>query len=459
MAKQQKTPKVKVPALHVPLTKLFSVADTDTKISYFLMGFSNLKNKQILKGLFFLLAEIGFFVWLGLNGLKMLAGLITLGTKTSGEQYDAKQGIYVTVAGDNSMLILLYGLASILLIALFVYAYRVNLKSARKIWEFKQEGKKLPTLKDDWNELLDDRLHLLFMVVPMIGIIFFTVLPIFYMISVAFTSYDHLHLPPGHLFHWVGFSNFSNILSGPMASTFFPVLGWTLIWAVLATVSSFILGVLLAMLINTKGLKGQKFYRTIFILTMAIPQFISFLVWANMLNDQGIINRLLESIGLVSASNPIHFLTGSFAAKVTVLVVNLWVGMPATMLVTTGILQNLSQDQVEAAQMDGATKFQIFKNITFPQILFVMAPSLIQQFIGNINNFNVIFLLTGGGPANSDFYRAGHTDLLVTWLYNLTLNSQDYNIASVIGIIIFIFSAGFSLLMFKRVNKLQGVNG
>ena len=106
-----------------------------------------------------------------------------------------------------------------------------------------------------------------------------------------------------------------------------------------------------------------------------------------------------------------------------------------------------------AAEIDGASKFQIFKSITFPQILLVMMPNLIQQFIGNINNFNVIYLLTGGGPTNSNFYQAGSTDLLVTWLYNLTVTAADYNLASVIGIIIFVLSAVFSLLAYTRTSS------
>jgi arabinogalactan oligomer/maltooligosaccharide transport system permease protein len=114
---------------------------------------------------------------------------------------------------------------------------------------------------------------------------------------------------------------------------------------------------------------------------------------------------------------------------------------------------NLPSDQLEAAEIDGANKFQIFKSITFPQILLIMTPTLIQQFIGNINNFNVIYLMTGGGPTNSQLYQAGETDLLVTWLYKLTFQSGDYNIASAIGIIIFVLSAVFSLLAYTRTNS------
>lgn len=133
----------------------------------------------------------------------------------------------------------------------------------------------------------------------------------------------------------------------------------------------------------------------------------------------------------------------------------MWIGIPATMLVSTSIIQNLPEDQIEAARIDGANKWQVFRNITFPQILFIMTPSLIQQFIGNINNFNVIYLLTGGGPSNSNYYGAGSTDLLVTWLYNLTVNTMDYNLASVIGILIFVLSAVFSLLAYTRTNSFK----
>ena len=130
----------------------------------------------------------------------------------------------------------------------------------------------------------------------------------------------------------------------------------------------------------------------------------------------------------------------------------MWVGIPVTMLVATGIIMNLPQEQIEAAEIDGANKFQIFKSITFPQILLIMTPTLIQQFIGNINNFNVIYLLSGGGPSTLDYYQAGKTDLLVTWLYKLTVSSKDYCYASAIGIIVFVISAVFSLITYRRTS-------
>ena len=433
--------------------ELFKEGDVATKLSFVVMGAANLANKQYLKGLIFLFSQIAFFYWLIRNGLRALSMLATLGTQSQGLVFDERLGIQVLQEGDNSMLLLLFGIAAIVICLLLVGLYVINLKSARNIHELKKAGKKIPSTMADLASLLNERFHATLMTIPLLGVLLFTVLPLLYMISIAFTNYDHTHLPPKNLFTWVGFVNFGNVISGNMADTFFPVLGWTLIWATLATVTCFFFGILLALLINTKGLKFKGVWRTIFVTTMAVPQFISLLVMRNLLNGAGPINATLLNLGLIDSAIP--FLTDPIWAKITVIVVNMWIGIPATMLVSTGIIQNLPTDQIEAARIDGANKLQIFRNITFPQILFVMMPALIQQFIGNINNFNVIFLLTGGGPTNSDFYGAGSTDLLVTWLYNLTVNTMDYNLASVIGILIFILSAVFSLLAYTRTNSFK----
>ncbi|BFQ96424.1 sugar ABC transporter permease [Enterococcus cecorum] len=433
--------------------ELFKKGDLPTKLSFLFMGTANLCNKQIPKGLLFLGSEILFFFWLIRNGVTALAMLQTLGTKKQGLVYNKDLGIEVLQKGDNSMLILLFGIAAILTCAMMIYLYIVNLKSARKLYELKQENKPIPTTRDDLRSLLNERFHATLMTIPLLGVLLFTILPLLYMISIAFTNYDHNHLPPKQLFTWVAFKNFSNVITGDMASTFFPVLVWTLIWAVMATVTCFIFGVILALLINTKGIKGKKFWRTLFVLTMAVPQFVSLLIMRNLLNDAGPINSTLMNLGIIKSALP--FLTDPTWAKFSIIFVNMWIGIPVTMIITTGILQNLPTDQIEAARIDGANSFQIFRSITFPQILFVMMPSLIQQLVGNINNFNVIYLLTGGGPSNSDFYGAGSTDLLVTWLYKLTVDTMDYNLASVIGILIFILSAVFSLAAYTRTNSFK----
>ena len=428
----------------VSVTEAFKKGKFDTKLSFLIMGFSNFYHKQIIKGCLFLLSEILFLIT-----------FFTLGTHQQGLVEQTVNGIKMKVAvdGDNSMLMLIFGLASLIFCLVFAYIYWCNLKSARNLYVIDKEGLKVPTFKEDFETLANGRFHMTLMAVPMIGVLLFTILPLIYMICLAFTNYDHNHLPPKSLFDWVGFANFGNIFNGRMAGTFFPVLSWTLIWAVFATVTNFFFGIVLALIINTKGLKLKKMWRTIFVITIAVPQFISLLIMRNLLSDAGPVNAFLEKIGLISAANPLPFLSDPLWAKFSIIIVNMWVGIPVTMLVASGIIMNLPQEQIEAAEIDGANKFQIFKSITFPQILLVMMPNLIQQFIGNINNFNVIYLLTGGGPTNSNFYQAGSTDLLVTWLYNLTVTAADYNLASVIGIFIFVLSAVFSLLAYTRTSS------
>ncbi|MNE16171.1 Maltose transport system permease protein MalF [compost metagenome] len=168
----------------------------------------------------------------------------------------------------------------------------------------------------------------------------------------------------------------------------------------------------------------------------------------NLFHTSGPVNEWLLSLGLIQS--PIPFLIDPLLAKFSVILINMWIGIPVYMLIATGVIMNLPQDQIEAARIDGASIFQVFRKITMPTLIFVMTPNLIQQFIGNINNFNVIYLLTDGGPANSNYYGAGSTDLLVTWLYKLTVEKADYNLASVIGILTFALSAIISLTMYTR---------
>ncbi|MNE37787.1 Maltose transport system permease protein MalF [compost metagenome] len=209
---------------------------------------------------------------------------------------------------------------------------------------------------------------------------------------------------------------------------------------------------LVALLINQKGIKFKGFWRTILILPYAIPQLISLLVMRNMFNGQfGPINQYLRYFGL----DAIPWLTDPMWARATVILVNMWVGIPVSMLLIMGVLTTIPRDMYEAAEVDGATGYQKFKIVTLPMILFTTAPTLITQFAGNINNFNTIFLLTNGDPVNGNYQNAGSTDLLVTWLYKLTLTSNRYNMASAIGIIIFIIIASFSIYNYRRTKSFK----
>ena len=166
---------------------------------------------------------------------------------------------------------------------------------------------------------------------------------------------------------------------------------------------------------------------------------------SRLFGDSGPVNIILQNLGF----NTVPFLTDGKTARVMVILINLWVGIPYTMLITSGILMNIPAELYESAKIDGAGVVKTFMKITLPYVLFVTTPYLITQFVGNFNNFNVIYLLTQGDPKSVWLYQAGETDLLVTWLYKLTVQYQDYNLASVIGILVFLVSAAMSLIVYN----------
>ena len=429
---------------------IFRDGDIFTKLSFLIMGFANFTRKQIVKGLIYLACEISFIFFMITTGVERIKGLMTLGTKTQGWVMDEALGIEVLSQGDNSMLFLLYGVCTMMVVAVFIAVYISNIYSARKLQVLEENNEHIPTLREDIHDLLDNKFHVTLMIIPMIMVGVFTVLPLIYMILIAFTNYDKDHQPPGALFHWVGLDNFGDMLfsASTFSQTFFPVLGWTLVWAVVATATCYFGGIILALLINKDGIKFKKGWRTIFVTTMAIPQFISLLIMRIMLNDYGPINALLQNLGITDGI--IQFLVNPHWARIVVIVVNFWIGVPFTMLSTTGILQNIPGELYEAAKIDGANALTIFWKITLPYMIFVMTPNLITSFTGNINNFNVIYLLSGGGPTNAKYYFAGDTDLLVTWLYKLTIDRADYNLGAVIGILTFVVLATVSLITYRN---------
>ena len=434
----------------------FKSGDIKTRLSYVFFGAGSFLRKQYVRGFTFLSLQIIGIVYLINSGFSRIKGLATLGTVVQGKTFDEERGIYVYTQGDNSMLFLLFGVLAVLIIIGLIFLYYLNIKNAIHNQELVDEGKSLPTFKEDVKDLLDSRFHITVLSLPTILTLMFTVLPLIFMILIAFTNFDQNHQPPGNLFTWVGLDNFkvmfydSKIISG----TFFALLKWTFVWAFFATFLNYFLGMLLAILINSKGVKLKKFWRTVFVITIAIPQFVSLLLMSKLLADQGTINQVLMNMG----KNPIPFLSNGKVAKITVIIVNLWVGVPYTMLITSGILMNIPQDMYESAKIDGAGPWIQFVKITLPYMLHVTAPYLITQFVGNINNFNVIYLLTGGGPLTLKYYQAGQTDLLVTWLYKLTVNDKNYAMASTLGIIIFVISATLSLVVFRKVTE-EGKEG
>lgn len=426
--------------------------DARTRLSFLLMGSGCFLRGQVIQGLLYLLSEGLFIVYLWRFGWPYLRKFPTLGTQTQTRVFDEEAGIYRLTAGDNSMEILLFGVVTLLLIGVFLWLYAANIRAAWTAQQQQAAGQCPTPFRTVWRSLADRRYHQTLLALPTLLVTVFTVLPLIFMVLIAFTNFDKAHQPPGNLFTWVGLDNFRDLFSGTgqRSTTFFHLLAWTVVWAVFATFLNYLLGMVVALMINKHSIRAKGLWRTLFIIPIAVPQFVTLMFMSQLLSSEGTggaVNVLLQQCGWIQA--PIPFLTDDALARITVIVVNIWIGIPYTMLITTGILMNIPEEMYESARIDGAGPARTFFSITLPYMLFITTPYLITQFVGNFNNFNVIYLLTGGGPLSLEYYQAGKTDLLVTWLYKQTVNQQNYNLASTIGILVFLLSAGLSLLVYR----------
>lgn len=272
----------------------------------------------------------------------------------------------------------------------------------------------------------------------------------------SFVAPDGKEILPGWSVN-VGFENFKRALTedsirGPLLY----VTAWTLAFAFLSVALTFALGLFMALMFNDDKMKGRRAYRIIMVLPYAFPAFLAALVWAGMFSQSfGFINQVL----LGGASIP--WLTDPTMAKVAVLLVNLWLGFPYMFLVTTGALQSIPGEILEAAKTDGASPWQAFRRIKLPLLLVSVAPILIASFAFNFNNFNAIYLVTGGGPRDTSAgIPVGHTDILISMVYKVAFTGQqrDYGLASAFSIIIFVLVAAISIVSFRRTKTLEDIN-
>jgi arabinogalactan oligomer/maltooligosaccharide transport system permease protein len=250
----------------------------------------------------------------------------------------------------------------------------------------------------------------------------------------------------------VGAENFTSVFTDPqIREPFFYVFVWTFVYAIASVFLTFVLGLSLAIVLNKPGMKGQRLYRSLLIIPYAVPAFLSILVWAGLLNDDfGAINSV--------TGWSIPWLFDPFWAKVSIILVNLWLGFPYMFLVSTGALQAIPSELQEAARVDGARSFQVWRKINMPLLLIALTPLLIASFAFNFNNFNNIFLLTGGGPSMEGSEVAGATDILISYTFKIAFaagEGNDYGLASAISIYIFFIVGAISLISFSRSKALK----
>ena len=463
MSKEKKRASKKEFETLYPLSEALTKGGPIIWLSCLIMGLGNILAGQVVKGLLFLAIEVAVIVYMVLptGGIHWLSLLPSLGDRLTEEIWNDAKGVYEYVIGDNSQQILLYAVATMAIVVFFAVIWSSSVRSGWKAQSLKKAGKHVPTIMDDIKGLFDENIHKLLMTPPFLTLTIFTIIPLVYMMLMAFTNYSQVdsHLI---LFDWVGMKNFAAIFdsTSTLGKQFWDVLKWTLVWAFFATFLNFFLGTFMAIIIDRPTTRCKGLWRTILSITIAVPQFVSLLIIRTMFQDNGAVNTVLQNLGFLdkAAHETLPFMTDATWARVLLIVVNLWVGIPYTVMQVTGILKNIPQDQYEAARIDGANVAQQFIYITLPYMIFVMTPYLITQFTGNINNFNIIYLLTGGGPTYVGD-SAGQTDLLVTWLYKLSVDKQQYNLGAVIGIFTFVVLSIVALVTYRSSGSYKNEEG
>ena len=401
-----------------------------------LTGGGQFYNKQWLKGLLYLIETVSFAFAFGDLLNIGLWGIVTLGEQ---------------IPRDNSVFLLAEGILAIIILFFGVTLYWLNIRDAYKNGQRRDLQLPVTSLRESYLNLVEQGYPYVISGPAILLLIFAVIFPIMFSFALAFTNYDLYHSPPAHLFDWVGFKTFANIFTVDIwRSTFFDVLGWTVVWTLLASTLQITIGVFLAILVNQKDLKLKRFIRTMFVLPWAVPGFVTILVFAGMFNDSfGAINNDILAFFSIS---PIPWMTDALWTRVALILIQGWLGFPYIFIVTTGILQSIPEDLYEAAVIDGATSWDKFMNITLPVILTSMAPTLITQYTFNFNNFNIIYLFNGGGPATPGS-TAGGTDILVSWIYKLTMQSSQYALAAALTILLSVFVIAIAMWQFRKSNS------
>ncbi len=447
--------------------------DIFTKLSFLIWGLGYIGHGQLIKAILVTLVQGLGLYYLGAAGIPNLMKFGTLGTVQMEMVFNPATMKNEVNDYDNSFAILLLSVIALVVIVALLASAMAVVTSNYQLQRIRQAGKKTNTFGQDVRVYLNEKFYVTLLTLPVLGVVVFTIVPLFILIAVAFTNYDQQHMPPNSLFTWVGFTNFLTLFGGGQALSltfgyaFGKILAWTLVWAFFATFTTFFGGVFLAMFINDRKTKFPKLWRTLFIITIAVPQFVTLLLVRNFFSDNGIFNtmmahlgvtELLRNAGLIGANMEyIPFLTNAGWAQVMIILINIWVGVPYQMLIATGVLMNIPGDMLEAARIDGANPVQMFFFIKLPYLFSVQGPALVTDFVKNINNFNVIYLLTQDVYVTTDQAMAASSgkevDLLVTWLFRLTQEQYNYKMAAVIGIMVFIICAVFTVVCFRFINK------
>ncbi|MAK77831.1 MAG: hypothetical protein CL992_00915 [Euryarchaeota archaeon] len=288
----------------------------------------------------------------------------------------------------------------------------------------------------------NQRLAHLYIGPALLALTILTFYPVAYGIWLSFTDADQTRLGEQT------FNGIENYVEVFMASGFLRVTAFTLVWTVCNVIAHIGFGLLLALLLNKKGLRGKVAYRTCLLLPWAVPSYISVLMWKGMLQPDGFINDVLGT--------NLDLLTGVGGAQAMVILVNIWLGIPFMMMSISGALQSIPQDMYEAAAIDHVSGLDQFLHITLPNLKSALVPLALLGFIWTFNMFNVIYLLTDGGP-NLFFGEPGSTDILITYVYDVAFQEGAYGVAAAWSVVIFLMLLVFSWYYMRRTNATESV--
>ncbi len=409
-------------------------------LTFFIPGLGQVLNKQYIKGaMFFLVSLFTYFVAIpyGLgygnyqgNGIM---GLISL----------AQGGLRI----HKSLIFMIEGIIAIFLIVIAFFLIFASFKDVLKVEKERIRGIRERNWFETKSILREEGFPYLVSAPAFFIIIFIVLVPVVTTILLSFTGMDPKHQSK---FGWAGLENYKLIVLGKglAGSVFWLILGWTLLWTLVATTLAIVIGFSLALLVNNERVKFKGFFRTVYLLPWAVPAFITIMFFSIMFSPNGaiteIINRLIgKRIEVKNTTN---------LTRIALICLQGWLGSAYVFLLSTGVLQAIPKDLYEAGDIDGATSWQKTRRITIPLVLFQTAPLLITQYTFNFNNFSIIHLFNGGGPFNPNLYGnlAGSSDLLISYIYKLTIENQYQAIGAAITVVISLGLMFFAFLGFRN---------
>ena len=334
---------------------------------------------------------------------------------------------------DRSIIFMIEGILALAFILIGLFIFVSSFLDAYRTEKDEMKGIRANSFFETRKYLRTDGFPYLITTPALLVIIFIVIVPIVTAILISFTNMDPQHQ---NKFQWVGVNNYVSIAKGQgiAGKAFWHIFGWTIMWTLLASTLAIVLGFIFALMVNNERIRGKKFFRTVYLLPWAIPAFITIMFFSIMTSRGGVITEAVNSIFNTS----LDIKNNTVQTRTALVLLQGWLGHSYIFLLTTGVLQAIPKDLYEAASIDGATGFQRTLKITIPLVLFQISPMLINQYTFNFNNFSIIYLFNGGGPFNPQVYGnlAGSSDILISYIYNLTMNSQYQAIGAAITVFI-----------------------